>query len=77
MPNDSTHRIVNYLALSIFILINFYIGLEPDFKIIIIFIGSYVLGTEIFTPDLDTGSKPGQRLGLDNCAGAQTAIRQG
>lgn len=26
--------------------------------------GSYVLGTEIFTPDLDTDSKPGQRLGI-------------
>lgn len=64
MPNDATHRIINYLALSIFIVINFYFGLEKDFKIIIIFMGSYVLGTEIFTPDLDTGSKPGQRLGI-------------
>jgi uncharacterized metal-binding protein len=64
MPNDATHRIVNYIALSIFLIINFYIGLEQDFKIIIIFMVSYVLGTEIFTPDLDTDSKPGQRLGI-------------
>lgn len=64
MPNDATHRIVNYLALSIFIVINFYIGLEKDFKIITIFMGSYILGTEIFTPDLDIDSKPGQRLGI-------------
>lgn len=64
MPNDATHRIVNYILLSIFIIINFYIGLEPDFKIITIFMLSYVLGTEIFTPDLDTDSKPGQRLGI-------------
>lgn len=64
MPNDATHRIVNYLVLSIFIVINFYIGIEKDYTIIIIFMGSYVLGTEIFTPDLDTDSKPGQRLGI-------------
>ena len=64
MPNDTTHRIINYLALSIFLIINFYIGTEKDFKIIIIFMGSYVLGTEIFTPDLDIDSKPGQRLGI-------------
>jgi len=64
MPNDATHRIVNYLVLSIFIVINFYIGLEKDYTIIIIFMGSYVLGTEIFSPDLDTDSKPGQRLGI-------------
>lgn len=64
MPNDSTHRIINYLALSIIIVINFYIGLEQDFKIIIIFMGSYILGTEIFTPDLDTDSKPNKRLGI-------------
>lgn len=64
MPNDATHRIVNYIALSIFIVINFYFSLEQDFKIIIIFMGSYVLGTEIFTPDLDIDSKPGQRLGI-------------
>lgn len=64
MPNDVTHRIINYIVLSIFIVINFYIGIEKDFKIIIIFMGSYVLGTEIFTPDLDIDSKPGQRLGI-------------
>lgn len=64
MPNDATHRIVNYLVLSIFIVINFYIGLEKDYTTIIIFMGSYVLGTEIFSPDLDTDSKPGQRLGI-------------
>ena len=64
MPNDATHRIINYLALSIFLIINFYIGTEKDFKIIAIFMGSYVLGTEIFSPDLDTDSKPGQRLGI-------------
>lgn len=64
MPNDSTHRIINYLALSIIIVINFYINLEQDFKIIIIFMGSYILGTEIFTPDLDIDSKPGHRLGI-------------
>jgi uncharacterized metal-binding protein len=64
MPNDATHRIINYLALSIFLVINFYFGLEKDYEIIIIFMGSYVLGTEIFTPDLDTDSKAGQRLGI-------------
>jgi uncharacterized metal-binding protein len=64
MPNDATHRIVNYIVLSVFILLNFYIGIEKDFEIIIIFMGTYVLGTEIFTPDLDTDSKPGQRLGF-------------
>mgnify|MGYP003393587367 CR=1 FL=1 len=64
MPNDTTHRIVNYLVLSVFIVINFYIGLEKDYTVIIIFMGSYVLGTEIFTPDLDIDSKPGQRLGI-------------
>ena len=64
MPNDSTHRIINYFMLSIFLIANFYIGLEKDFIIIIIFVGTYVLGTEIFTPDLDTDSKPGQRLGI-------------
>lgn len=64
MSNDATHRIVNYLVLSILIVINFYIDIEKDYTIIIIFMGSYVLGTEIFTPDLDTNSKPGQRLGI-------------
>ncbi len=64
MPNDATHRIINYLVLSIFIVINFYVGFEKDFKIIIIFMVSYVLGTEIFSPDLDIDSKPGQRLGI-------------
>lgn len=64
MPNDATHRIVNYLALSIFLVINFYFALEKDYGIIIIFMVSYILGTEIFTPDLDTDSKPGQRLGI-------------
>lgn len=64
MPNDATHRIVNYLILSIFLIINFYIDIEQDFNIIIIFMVSYILGTEIFTPDLDTDSKPGQRLGI-------------
>ena len=64
MPNDSTHRIINYFMLSIFLVANFYFSLEKDYKIIIIFIGTYVLGTEIFTPDLDTDSKPGQRLGI-------------
>lgn len=64
MPNDATHRIINYLALSIFIVINFYIGLENNYFIIIIFMGSYILGTEILSPDLDTDSKPGQRLGI-------------
>jgi uncharacterized metal-binding protein len=64
MPNDATHRIINYLVLSIFLVTNFYIGLEKDFELIIIFMVSYILGTEIFTPDLDTDSKPGQRLGI-------------
>ena len=64
MPNDSTHRIINYFMLSIFLIINFYINLEKDFITIMIFVGTYMLGTEIFTPDLDTDSKPGQRLGI-------------
>jgi len=63
MPNDATHRIINYLALSIFIVLNFYFNIEQDYKTIIIFMGSYVLGTEVFSPDLDTYSKPGNRLG--------------
>lgn len=64
MPNDSTHRIINYFMLSVFLVANSYIGLENDLKIMMIFVGAYVLGTEIFTPDLDTNSKPGQRLGI-------------
>lgn len=64
MPNDATHRIINYFMLSMFLVANFYISLENDLIIIMIFIGTYVLGTEIFTPDLDTDSKPGQRLGI-------------
>lgn len=50
--------------LSMFLVVNFYISLENDITVIMIFIGTYVLGTEIFTPDLDTDSKPGQRLGI-------------
>lgn len=64
MPNDATHRIINYFALSIFIFLNFYLDIENDPKPIIIFIGSYVLGTEIFSPDLDTRSKPSRRLSI-------------
>lgn len=64
MPNDATHRIINYFMLSMFLVANFYIGFEDDFRKIIVFIGAYVLGTEIFTPDLDTDSKPRQRLGI-------------
>lgn len=50
--------------LSMFLLANSYINLENNFIIIMIFVGTYVLGTEIFTPDLDIDSKPGQRLGI-------------
>ena len=64
MPNDATHRIINYLMLSWFIVLNFYISFEHDFRLIMIFIGSYILGTEVFSPDLDTYSKPSQRLGI-------------
>lgn len=64
MPNDAAHRIVNYFMLSMFLVANFYLELENDLIIIMIFIGTYMLGTEIFTPDLDTDSKPGQRLGI-------------
>ena len=64
MQNDATHRIINYLMLSVFILLNFYIGLEYDFRLIVIFIIAYILGTEVFSPDLDTNSKPSQRLGI-------------
>lgn len=64
MPNDSTHRITNYLMLSIFILLNFYFNIEKDYKLIITFVGSYILGTELLSPDLDTRSKPGNRLGI-------------
>ena len=64
MPNDATHRITNYLVLVGFILLNDYISFEKDFKIILIFVGAYILGTEIFSPDLDTYSKPSQRLGI-------------
>lgn len=62
MPNDTTHRIINYLTLSMFIVSNFYFDFEQDYKLIMIFIGSYVLGTEVLSPDLDTRSKPGDRL---------------
>ena len=64
MPKDSTHRIINYLMLSIFLVLNFYINIEKDYKLIAIFIGSYILGTEVFGPDLDTNSKPLHRLGI-------------
>lgn len=64
MPNDATHRIINYLMLSGFIVLYFYISFEYDFKIVIVFIGAYILGTEVFSPDLDTYSKPYQRLGI-------------
>lgn len=64
MPNDATHRIVNYLMLSVFLVLNFYFNLENDYILIMIFIGSYILGTEIFSPDLNTHSKPEHRLGI-------------
>jgi len=64
LPNDSTHRIINYLMLSVFIVANFYFNIEHDFKIIVVFMITYVLGTELFSPDLDTLSKPGKRLGV-------------
>jgi len=64
LPNDSTHRIINYLTLSVFVVANFYFNVEHDFKIIVVFMITYVLGTELFSPDLDTLSKPGKRLGV-------------
>jgi uncharacterized metal-binding protein len=64
VPNDATHRVINYLALSVLIVANFYFNIEHDFKIIIIFMIAYVLGTELFSPDLDIWSKPGKRLGI-------------
>jgi uncharacterized metal-binding protein len=64
MPNDATHRITNYLVLVGFILLNDYINFENDFKIITMFIFAYILGTEVFSPDLDTYSKPSQRLSI-------------
>ena len=64
MPNDATHRIINYLILSGFIVLNFYINFESDFRLIAIFMGAYILGTEVFSPDLDTYSRPSQRLGI-------------
>lgn len=50
--------------LSVFLVANFYFNIENDFKIIVIFMVTYVLGTELFSPDLDTLSKPGKRLGI-------------
>lgn len=64
MPNDTTHRVINYLMLSVFLVANFYFNIENDFKMIIIFMITYVLGTELFSPDLDTWSKPCKRLGI-------------
>lgn len=64
MPNDATHRVINYLMLSVFIVANFYFNIENDFKIIAIFMVTYVIGTELLSPDLDTLSKPGKRLGI-------------
>lgn len=64
MPNDAVHRIVNYLMLSVLIVVNFYINYELDYILIIIFMTSYILGTEAFSPDLDTYSKPAKRLGI-------------
>lgn len=64
MPNDATHRIINYLMLSVFIVANFYFNIERDFTIILAFMIAYVLGTELFSPDLDIISKPGKRLGI-------------
>lgn len=64
MPNDATHRIINYLLLSIFIILNFYFNIENDFRPILIFFISYILGTEILSPDLDIDSKPSHRFGF-------------
>jgi len=64
MPKDSTHRIINYLILSVFILLNFFFNLEHDFTIIIVFMIAYVIGSEFLSPDLDTNSRPSQRLGI-------------
>lgn len=64
MPNDATHRVINYLTLSVLIVANFYFNIEHDFKIIIIFMIAYVSGTELFSPDLDIWSKPSKRLGI-------------
>jgi uncharacterized metal-binding protein len=64
MPGYSFHRIINYLMLSMFIVASFYFNIEHDLKIILIFTITYVLGTELFSPDLDTLSKPGKRLGI-------------
>lgn len=64
MPKDATHRVINYLMLSVFIVVNFYFNIERDFGIIIIFMITYILGTELFSPDLDIMSKPAKRLGI-------------
>ena len=64
MPNDSTHRIINYLLLSVFVVANFYFGITSNFTDIAVFMVVYVIGTEYLNPDLDTNSSPARRLGI-------------
>jgi len=64
MPKDSTHRIINYLLLSVFIVANFYFKVTSNFTEIIVFMIAYVIGSEYLSPDIDTNSGPARRLGI-------------
>ena len=71
MPNFATHRKINYIMLFLFLFLYFYYGLKQDYKQIVVnirtifvFLVSYVLGTELFSPDLDTNSIPSKKLGF-------------
>lgn len=77
MPNFSTHRIINYITLFLFLFIYFYtitegkldineilVNFEQYYRQILIFIASYILGTELLSPDLDINSIPSKRLGI-------------
>lgn len=71
MPNFATHRKINYIMLFLFLFLYFYYGLKQDYKQIVVnirtifvFLVSYILGTELFSPDLDTNSIPSKKLGF-------------
>lgn len=57
--------------LFLFLFLYFYYGLKQDYNQIIVnlrtifvFLISYILGTELFSPDLDTNSIPSKKLGF-------------
>ena len=68
MPNFETHRKINYFILLLISICYLYFDLDRylhfNIRIIETFFVTYILGTELFTPDLDIKSKPSKRLGF-------------